>query len=100
MNLISECYKDETATVRRMSDGYHQKSSSEKWMPRIDHFNLIECLDRSNGLAQTCSIKMCALSTACPYLLMPSAMQGVITRRYSPTAAGLGLTREDVGFAI
>jgi hypothetical protein len=71
MDLVSKRHEDEAATLRRMSDGDHPKSSSEQWMPRIDYFNLIRCLDRPGGLAQTCSIKMCALLIACPYLPMP-----------------------------
>jgi hypothetical protein len=70
MNLVSKRHKDEAATMRRMGDGYHRKSSSEQGMPRIDHFDLIGCLDRPGGQAQTCSIKLCSLLTECPSLPM------------------------------
>jgi len=81
MNPVSKYHKDEPDTLRRMGDGDHAKSSSEQWMPRIDHFNLIGCLDRSDGLAQTCSIKMCSLLTECQSWPMRSRMPGATTKK-------------------
>jgi hypothetical protein len=65
MNLVSEYHEDKTSAVRRVRNGHDSKSTPEEWMPRINHFDFVGCLERFLGLAQTCSIKLRALWIAC-----------------------------------
>ena len=71
MDLITESDKDETSAVRRVRIRHDAKSLTKERMSWINYFDFVGCLERHLGLAQTCSIKLCALLSECRFLLMP-----------------------------